>query len=65
LAVGLRLADETISTGGNLADMTGAGRLRSTVNTVTNTARAAIAANAMTPARPGSARIRASQPAPV
>ncbi|EUA18274.1 hypothetical protein I553_7665 [Mycobacterium xenopi 4042] len=26
LAPGLRLADETISTGGNLADTTGAGR---------------------------------------
>ncbi len=51
------LADDTISTGGSLADITGAGSSRIRLNTVMSTAIAAITASAMPPARPGSARI--------
>ena len=57
------LADETISTGGSLADATGGGSSRIKVNTVTSTARMPTAASAMAPARPGSARTVANQPA--
>src|SRR5580693_996261 len=60
--LGPRVADDAISTGGSFADTTGAGWSRISVKMVTSTAMAAIAANAMAPARPGSARTRASQP---
>ena len=59
----LGLADAVRSTGGSLADITGAGRSRTKVNTVISTASVAITAMAMAPARPGSARTLASQPA--
>src|SRR5262249_27415473 len=60
----LGLADAAFSPGGSLADITGAGRSRTKVNTVTSTASAATTANAMAPARPGSARTLAIQPRP-
>ena len=60
--LGLRLADDAMSTGGSFADTTGAGCSRISVKMVTSTAIAAIAANAIAPARPGSARTLASQP---
>ena len=60
---GVGLADETISTGGSFADATGGGLSRTRVKTVTSTAMTPTTANAMTPARPGSARIAATQPA--
>lgn len=56
------LAVATFSTGGSLADITGAGRSRTNVNTVTSTASAATIASPMAPARPGSARTFATQP---
>ena len=59
----LGLADAARCTGGSLADITGAGRSRIKVNTVISTASAATTAIAIAPARPGSARTRASQPA--
>jgi putative ABC transport system permease protein len=62
LAVGVALTVDALSTGGSLADITGAGRSRSTVNTVTSTASAATIASPMAPARPGSARSLAAQP---
>jgi hypothetical protein len=62
LADDLGPAVAAFSTGGSLADITGAGRSRTRVNTVISTARAATIASAMTPARPGSARILATQP---
>ena len=62
-APGVGLADETISTGGSLADATAGGLSRSRVNTVTSTAMTPTTASAMTPARPGSARTAATQPA--
>src|SRR3984957_975514 len=61
-ALGPRLAVAAMSTGGSLADITGAGCSRIRVKTVTSTAIAAIAAKAIAPARPGSARTLASQP---
>jgi hypothetical protein len=60
---GVGLADETISTGGSLADATGGGLSRISVKTVTSTAMTPTTANEMTPARPGSALIAATQPA--
>src|SRR4029077_13445545 len=60
---GVGLPDETISTGGSFADATGGGLSRTRVNTVTSTATTPTTANAMTPARPGSARTAAIQPA--
>ena len=62
-ALGDGLADETISTGGSLADATGGGLSRIKVNTVTSTARTPTTASAIAPARPGSARTAANQPA--
>ena len=62
LADDLGLAVDAFSTGGSLADITGAGRSRSSVNTVTSTASAATIANPIAPARPGSARSLATQP---
>jgi len=53
---------ETRSTGGSLADITGGGRSPSKVNTAISTARVATIANAMAPARPGSARTLPTQP---
>jgi hypothetical protein len=58
---GVGLADETICTGGSLAEATGGRSSRIKVNTVTSTAMTPTAASAMTPARPGSARTDASQ----
>ena len=55
------LADETICTGGSLADTTGGGLSRASVNTVTSTAMTPTTPSAMTPARPGSARTPATQ----
>ncbi len=60
--LGLRLAVAAMSTGGSFADATGAGCSRISVKMVTSTAIAATAANAIAPARPGSARTLASQP---
>ena len=64
LAEDLGPAVDAFSTGGSFADITGAGRSRTRVNSVINTARTATTAAAMAPVRPGSARTRASQPAP-
>ena len=58
---GVGLADETICTGGNLADETGGESSRASVNSVTSTAMMPAAPKAMTPARPGSARTAATQ----
>jgi hypothetical protein len=60
--LGVRLAVAAMSTGGSFADATGAGCSRIIVNMVTSTAIAATAANAIAPARPGSARTLANQP---
>lgn len=62
LADDLGPAVDAFSTGGSLADITGAGRSRSNVKTVTSTASAATIASPMAPARPGSARTLATQP---
>ena len=62
LADDLGLAVDAFSTGGSLADITGAGLSRTKVNIVTSTASAATTANAMAPARPGSVRNLATQP---
>ena len=58
-APGRGAAEETISTGGSFAETTGAGSSRIRVKTVTSTATPAVAARAIPPARPGSARIMA------